>query len=174
MRTGFRTVRLEFAEVELPAGESFKYAGAGTAFGKTDLKKLKGEFKFYVNDVPIFMKGTNWVPLDAYHNRDKEHVKAAVDMLADLNCNMVRCWGGNVYEDHDFFDLCDKYGILVWQDFSLACCITPQNADFAKKMEQGGCKRCPQAPLAPVDCALGRQQRDRPSLLLAQSLPQAD
>lgn len=136
MRTGFRTVRLEFAEVELPAGESFKYAGAGTAFGKTDLKKLKGEFKFYVNDVPIFMKGTNWVPLDAYHNRDKEHVKAAVDMLADLNCNMVRCWGGNVYEDHDFFDLCDKYGILVWQDFSLACCITPQNADFAKKMEQ--------------------------------------
>lgn len=135
MRTGFRTVRLEFAEVELPADETFKYGGAGTAYGKTDLKKLKGEFKFYVNDVPIFMKGTNWVPLDAYHSRDKQHVKRAVDMLADLNCNMVRCWGGNVYEDHEFFDLCDKYGILVWQDFSLACCISPQDSGFAKKME---------------------------------------
>lgn len=136
IRVGFRTVRLEFKEVSLPENEKFKLGGAGTAHGKTDLKKLDGEFKFYVNGTPIFMKGTNWVPLDAYHSRDKEHVKAAVDMLADLNCNMIRCWGGNVYEDDEFFDLCDKYGILVWQDFSLGCSVYPQDSGFAKKMEK--------------------------------------
>ena len=136
IRVGFRTVRLEFKEVSLPENEKFKLGGAGTAYGKTDLKKLDGEFKFYVNGTPIFMKGTNWVPLDAYHSRDKEHVKAAVDMLADLNCNMIRCWGGNVYEDDEFFDLCDKYGILVWQDFSLGCSVYPQDSGFAKKMEK--------------------------------------
>lgn len=133
---GFRTVRLEFKEISLPENEKFKLGGAGTAYGKTDLKKLDGEFKFYVNGTPIFMKGTNWVPLDAYHSRDKEHVKAAVDMLADLNCNMIRCWGGNVYEDDEFFDLCDKYGILVWQDFSLGCSVYPQDSGFAKKTEK--------------------------------------
>ena len=43
---------------------------------------------------------------------------------------MIRCWGGNVYEDHRFFDLCDENGILVWQDFAFACCRYPQTDDF--------------------------------------------
>lgn len=135
-KVGIRTVRLDFKELELPQGKGLKMAGGGNLSGDVEKGSVKGDFRFYVNDVPIFMKGTNWVPLDAYHSRDKQHVKGAVEMLADLNCNMIRCWGGNVYEDHEFFDLCDKYGILVWQDFAMGCSVYPQNSEFAKRIEQ--------------------------------------
>ncbi|MCX6993422.1 MAG: glycoside hydrolase family 2 [Kiritimatiellaeota bacterium] len=90
-----------------------------------------GQFVFVVNGEKVFAKGTNWVPLDALHSRDHEHLATAFDMIVDLNCNMIRCWGGNVYEDHDFFDLCDAHGVMVWQDFALACALYPQTDEFA-------------------------------------------
>jgi beta-mannosidase len=87
-------------------------------------------FVFYVNGEPIMVKGANWVPLDAFHSRDAERVDQVVALFDDLGCNMIRCWGGNVYEDHRFFDLCDEKGILVWQDFAFACCRYPQTEEF--------------------------------------------
>lgn len=87
-------------------------------------------FVIYVNDEPIMVKGANWVPLDAFHSRDAGRYERAVGLFADLGCNMIRCWGGNVYEDHRFFDLCDEHGILVWQDMAFACSIYPQTEDF--------------------------------------------
>ena len=100
----------------------------------TDLTTLEqpGEFVFVVNGERIFIKGTNWVPQDALHSRDHTHLKNAMAMIADLNCNMIRCWGGNVYEDHPFFDYCDELGVLVWQDFAMACAIYPQTDAFAR------------------------------------------
>jgi beta-mannosidase len=89
-----------------------------------------GEFIFIINGEKIFVRGTNWVPLDALHSRDKSHLTDAFRMINDLNCNMIRCWGGNVYEDQEFFDLCDKNGIMVWQDFVMACTMYPQDIDF--------------------------------------------
>ncbi len=137
-KMGFRTLRLEFSEIELSDEASKKVTTSrnGEAFGDVDENSLKGEFKFYVNDVPIFIRGTNWVPLDASHSRDLQHVQSAMDMLVDLNCNMVRCWGGNVYESEKFFDLCDKYGILVWQDFAMGCSVYPQTEEFYKKIRK--------------------------------------
>ncbi|MGE5532073.1 MAG: glycosyl hydrolase 2 galactose-binding domain-containing protein [Bacteroidota bacterium] len=89
-----------------------------------------GEFVFMVNGEKIFAKGTNWVPLDALHSRDPQHLLGAMEMICDLNCNMIRCWGGNVYEDHAFYSLCDENGIMVWQDFALACALYPQTDGF--------------------------------------------
>ena len=99
---------------------------------RTDITSVDnpGEFVFVVNGEKIFVKGTNWVPLDALHSKDKKHLQSTFDMAIDLNCNMIRCWGGNVYEDHDFFDLCDSNGIMIWQDFALACNLYPQNEKF--------------------------------------------
>ena len=94
----------------------------------------QGEFVFMVNGEKIFVKGSNWVPLDSLHSRDKQHLPVAFDMLTDLNCNMLRCWGGNVYEDHDFFELCDQHGLMVWQDFAMACAIYPQTDAFAAEI----------------------------------------
>jgi beta-mannosidase len=110
-RVGLRTLKLVHTDVTTPENP--------------------GEFVFVVNGQKIFAKGTNWVPLDALHSRDKQHLARAMEMIVDLNCNMIRCWGGNVYEDHDFFDLCDQYGILVWQDFALACALYSQADEFA-------------------------------------------
>jgi beta-mannosidase len=76
------------------------------------------------------VKGTNWVPLDAFHSRDAGRLAQALEMVADLGCNMIRCWGGNVYEQEAFFDWCDAHGVLVWQDFAFACCIYPQTEAF--------------------------------------------
>ncbi|MFN8465233.1 MAG: hypothetical protein U0X20_06760 [Caldilineaceae bacterium] len=87
-------------------------------------------FVIYVNHEPIMVKGSNWVPIDAFHSRDAARVGPALDLFDDLGCNMIRCWGGNVYEDHPFFDRCDELGIMVWQDFSFACALYPQTEDF--------------------------------------------
>ncbi len=85
----------------------------------------KGEFRFLINHRPVFVMGTNWVPLDAFHSRDAERLPKALEMLGESGCNAVRCWGGNVYEDHPFFDYCDEHGILVWQDFAMGCSAYP-------------------------------------------------
>ncbi len=94
------------------------------------------EFKITVNNKPFFAKGTNWVPLDAIHSRDKERVRKAHALLKENGCNMIRCWGGNVYEDSEFFDLCDEAGILVWQDFAMGNTNYPQTLDFVPIMEE--------------------------------------
>jgi beta-mannosidase len=94
----------------------------------------KGEFCFIVNGERVFSKGTNWVPADAFHSRDKERIPRILEMAKDLKCNIIRCWGGNVYEDDIFYDLCDQYGIMVWQDFSMACAIYPQSEEFANRI----------------------------------------
>jgi len=93
-----------------------------------------GEFCFRVNGEKLFVKGTNWVPVDAYHSRDVERIPLALDMVSDLGCNMIRCWGGNVYEDDLFYRLCDERGLLVWQDFAMACAIYPQDEEFQRRI----------------------------------------
>lgn len=93
-----------------------------------------GEFCFRVNGERFFAKGTNWVPLDAYHARDIGRLPRAMEMLTEVGCNMVRCWGGNVYESDAFFDECDRRGILVWQDFAMACAIYPQDPAFCQTL----------------------------------------
>ena len=99
-------------------------------------KEKPGEFFFKVNGEKVFVKGTNWVALDALHSRDIQYLDTAVNMLIDLNCNMVRLWGGNVYESDRFYDLCDKNGILVWQDFTMGCTTYPQENEFREKIRK--------------------------------------
>lgn len=92
-------------------------------------------FYFCINNQPVILKGTNWVPLDAFHSRDTERMPRALKMATDLGCNMIRCWGGNVYENDAFFEWCDSHGIIVWQDFAFACCIYPQDDEFLKSIQ---------------------------------------
>lgn len=94
--------------------------------------KSKGEFLFLVNGEKCFIRGTNWVPMDAFHGRDAQHLAEAQAMLADLNCNMVRMWGGGVYEPDSFYDFCDREGIMVWQDLMTASGLYPQGDEYAE------------------------------------------
>ncbi|MBQ2986076.1 MAG: hypothetical protein IJE23_01190 [Tyzzerella sp.] len=95
-----------------------------------------GEFCFKVNGRKIFVLGTNWVPLDALHSNDRNRLPKALELLDEIGCNMVRCWGGNVYESDEFFEYCDRQGILIWQDFAMGCAVYPDEDIFAKKLEQ--------------------------------------
>lgn len=95
----------------------------------------EGDFTFLVNGVPILCKGSNWVPADALHSRDAARYERILKLFTDSHCNILRCWGGNVYEDHAFFDYCDRHGIMVWQDFSLACGVYPNDDAFCAVMQ---------------------------------------
>ena len=96
----------------------------------------EGKFCFILNGQRLFVRGTNWVPVDALHSRDKGRYPKVFELLDESGCNMVRCWGGNVYEDHDFFDFCDKHGIAVWQDFAMGCAKYPQNEKLCRALEK--------------------------------------
>ena len=93
-------------------------------------KDGNGEFCFNINGKRVFVLGTNWVPVDAMHSNDEKRLPEILPMLNDIGCNMVRCWGGNVYENDYFYDFCDANGIMVWQDFSMACSLNPQDEYF--------------------------------------------
>lgn len=98
-------------------------------------EKGDGDFCFVVNGKRIFALGTNWVPLDAFHADDEKRLDKALEYLYDSNCNMIRCWGGNVYENDRFYDFCDRNGIMIWQDFSFACAIYPNSEEFKNNVK---------------------------------------
>jgi beta-mannosidase len=143
---GFGEPALYDAEVQLVSengevlsGNSCRVGVRTVQLDRTDINDMPdnpGRFSFIVNGSRIFIRGTNWVPLDAFHSRDASLLNDAVALVAEANCNMIRCWGGNVYEDHPFFDLCDEKGIMVWQDFAMGCTFYPQRDGFAKAVEQ--------------------------------------
>jgi beta-mannosidase len=83
-------------------------------------------FQFVANGVPFFAKGANWVPPDALITRPTrvEYARLA-KAVSVANMNMLRVWGGGIYEQDWFYDLCDEYGICVWQDFMFACSTYP-------------------------------------------------
>ncbi len=85
-------------------------------------------FYFKLNGKPIFIKGANYIPQDALLTRvTNEKYEALISDVKNANMNMLRVWGGGIYESEYFYDLCDKYGILVWQDFMFACSVYPFN-----------------------------------------------
>jgi beta-mannosidase len=89
------------------------------------------EFTFYVNGVRLFAKGADWIPADSLPTRISEsYLEGLLKSAVDANMNMLRVWGGGYYPEDMFYDLCDRYGILIWQDFMFACGIYPADADF--------------------------------------------
>ena len=94
----------------------------------------KGDFCYRVNGKRVFLMGTNWVPVDALHSRDAERIPGILPMIKDINCNVIRLWGGNVYENDMLYDFCDREGILIWQDFIMGCGVYPLDDGFMKKL----------------------------------------
>ena len=83
-------------------------------------------WQFVVNGVPIFAKGANWIPADSFPTRISDaYLEGLIRSAAESHQNMLRVWGGGLYEEERFYDLCDRYGILVWQEFTFSCSIYP-------------------------------------------------
>ncbi|KAF8608367.1 glycoside hydrolase [Ceratobasidium sp. AG-I] len=93
-------------------------------------------FLFEVNGVRIFIGGSNWIPADNFLTTvTPERFRAWLQLLKDGNQNMVRIWGGGVYEPDCFYDICDELGLLVWQDFQFACGQYPAHKEFLASVE---------------------------------------
>ncbi|MFW5699027.1 MAG: beta-mannosidase [Planctomycetota bacterium] len=83
-------------------------------------------FQFVVNGRPVFMKGACWVPADYYLPRlERADYARLLGDAAAAHMNMIRLWGGGIYEDDTFYELCDEYGLLIWHDFMFACSTYP-------------------------------------------------
>ena len=94
-------------------------------------------FTFVINGVPFFAKGGNWIPADSFPTRvSKEKYRQLLESVRDTNMNMLRVWGGGIYESDEFYELCDELGILVWQDFMFACSMYPGDQAFLDNVRQ--------------------------------------
>jgi len=93
-------------------------------------------FVFVVNGIPIFVKGSNWIPADSFPTRiTDEYLEGLIRSAVETHQNMLRVWGGGFYEEERLYDLCDRYGILVWQEFIFSCSIYPLDVpDFLENV----------------------------------------
>ncbi|SDT06306.1 glycoside hydrolase family 2 protein [Actinoplanes derwentensis] len=102
--TGFRTVHIDRSADD-----------AGT------------RFVIHVNGQPVLVKGVNWIPDDIFPSRmTRQRYELRLRQAADAGVNLIRVWGGGIYEDRAFYELCDELGLMVWQDFLFACACYPE------------------------------------------------
>ncbi len=86
-------------------------------------------FYFKLNGVPVFMKGSNYIPSDIFTTRNTlSNYKRVVNDAVNANMNMLRVWGGAIYENDEFYDLLDENGILAWNDFMFSCNMQPNDS----------------------------------------------
>nr|WP_036374617.1 glycoside hydrolase family 2 protein [Micromonospora sp. ATCC 39149] len=112
-RVGFRTVRLD-----------------------TGADEHGSAFTLVVNDVPVFVRGANWIPDDVFGNRvTRARLAGRFEQAVGANINLLRVWGGGRYESEDFYDLADSLGLLVQQDFLFACAAYPEEEPFRSEVE---------------------------------------
>lgn len=101
---GFRTVEL------------IQHAYGGDIMGAS--------FYFSINSQPVFIKGSNWIPSDVFQERVSDEKFERLLRSAQLaNMNMLRIWGGGIYERASFYDIADRLGIMLWHDFMFACSL---------------------------------------------------
>ncbi|OKY26549.1 glycoside hydrolase family 2 protein [Thalassotalea sp. PP2-459] len=90
-----------------------------------------------VNGQPTFMKGANYIPSDSFLNHvSKEKYQKVFTDAVSANMNMLRVWGGGIYENDEFYQFADEHGILIWQDFMFACSLYPGDDDFIENVRQ--------------------------------------
>ncbi|MEM9883912.1 MAG: glycoside hydrolase family 2 protein [Planctomycetota bacterium] len=101
-----------------------------------DLPRGSG-MTLHVNGKPVFCKGANWIPDDCFPSRlTRDRLRDRITKARDANMNMLRVWGGGTYESHDFYELCDELGLLVWQDFLMACAAYVEDEPFFSSIRE--------------------------------------
>ncbi len=102
-----------------------------------DIDPIGKSFFFKVNSIPVFIRGANYIPQDNFLPRVKDSSYIAlIRDVKEANMNMLRVWGGGIYENDIFYDLCDENGIMVWQDFMFACAMYPGNKEFLDNVRE--------------------------------------
>ena len=124
-------------------------------------------FALRVNGVEVWCKGANWIPDDCFLDRacDPARYRERMGQAVDSGMNMLRVWGGGIYETDDFYDICDELGVMVWQDFPFACAAYPEEEPFWSSVEQEARHNARAVEQPPVARDLERMQREHLGLL---------
>lgn len=97
----------------------------------------KPPIALYINNHPIFVKGGNLVPLDIFYGSvTASQTKELLNLVKEANMNLVRVWGGGVVNKENFYEMCDEIGLMVWQEFTLACGEYPNDEHYLGVLEQ--------------------------------------
>ncbi len=103
----------------------------------TEKDSIGESFYFKVNGVPVYAKGANYIPQHSFQNKvNWANYNQLLDDVVNANMNMLRVWGGGIYEEDEFYELCDEKGIMVWQDFMFACAMYPGDQAFLDNVQQ--------------------------------------
>lgn len=131
------TIHVTLLHDEIELDQMEKRIGLRTLELVTDDDEWGQSFHFECNGVPFFAKGANWIPATPYPGDFRTFdYRPTLQSTVDGNMNMIRVWGGGIYEDDHFYDLCDELGIAIWQDFIFACGTYPSfNDDFMANVE---------------------------------------
>ncbi|MCL6458646.1 MAG: glycoside hydrolase family 2 protein [Gorillibacterium sp.] len=121
-------------------GKTISEQSISTGFRSIRLVREKDgqgtSFYMEVNGVPVFAKGANHIPSDSFVSEvTRERYRHEILSAVESNMNMLRVWGGGIYEQRAFYELCDEYGVLVWQDFMFACSMYPGDEAFRLNVE---------------------------------------
>jgi beta-mannosidase len=121
--------------VEVPFDRVEKQIGLRTIELLTDADEAGSRFAFKVNGREVFCRGANWIPADAVFSKSSpSKTEGLLQSAVDAHMNMIRIWGGGFYEPDWFYDLCDRLGLMVWQDFMFACNLYPCTEDFLENV----------------------------------------
>ena len=114
------SVRLLAGDAELETWQ--RQVGFRTVTLDTTPDATGTPFTFVVNGKPILVRGANWIPDDCFPSRiDRARYERSIASATDSGMNLLRVWGGGIYESEDFYEICDRDGLMVWQDFLFAC-----------------------------------------------------
>lgn len=130
------TVDIELVADDAVIDATSRRIGFRTVQWDTEPDAAGTPYTLVVNDRPIFVKGVNWIPDDALPVRvDRDRYEHRLQQALDANINLIRVWGGGLYESDDFYDLADERGLLVWQDFLFACAAYPEEEPLRSEIE---------------------------------------
>jgi len=129
-------VEIELRSGQDPLGSASRKVGFRSLRWDTEPDEAGAPFQLIVNDRPIFVKGVNWIPDDAFSTRvDRARYRRRLEQAKAANVNLIRVWGGGIYEADDFYELADELGLLTWQDFLFACAAYPEEEPLRGEIE---------------------------------------
>ncbi|MBM2617484.1 glycoside hydrolase family 2 protein [Actinoplanes sp. LDG1-06] len=135
---GYGSPSLYDLDVVLSDASGERLDGWSRRIGFRDVRvdTTDGGFTVVINDVPVFVRGVNWIPDDVFADRiTRDRLATRFRQAADAGVNYLRIWGGGRYESEDFYELADEMGFLVGQDFLFACAAYPEEEPFRSEIE---------------------------------------
>ncbi|HUI84947.1 MAG TPA: glycoside hydrolase family 2 protein [Candidatus Binatia bacterium] len=150
--------RYRFTASVMVGKAAIAQAEVKTGLRSLELRRVPDEwgksFTFVVNGIPIFAKGANVIPFDSFPSRvTRERHRPILQAARDANMNMVREWGGGIYESDDFYDICDELGLMVWQEFVFGGDMVPGDLAFEENVREEATQQV-------------KRLRDHPSIVL--------